>query len=169
SGVTPCALLLGCFAMEASRLVEKVCIECPVSTRPALNAKGIIGPFAVDLPLSFERETLRTMPEAALAASVQLLRLFDGLVFPVFTHGAPVLAFTYQEPLENLYVPTLGLRTTATLNAAPMWARLKLAVRHKGAVLEFRLTGNASEFSALELGRILRSIRGAATSWKAVP
>src|SRR5262249_18276849 len=141
-----------------------VTIECPVSTRAALDAGVVIGPFAVDVPVRFDRLRLMTLPEAALDASRQIVRLLDNRVASttdIHTVPGPIeYAFTYQDRLVTLGFPWLrGRADKAVLHACPLWVSLKLSARRCGSCLDLRVSWDPARFCEGDVDRILTGLR----------
>jgi amino acid adenylation domain-containing protein len=162
-GVTPCALLLGGFVRQLQRLTkdDEVCVECPVSTRSVLNAAGVIGPFAIDVPISFRRIDLKTSQNAAMIASTQIASLFDKIIFSshtanVKTNGL-LFGFTYQEPVR---IPNVhwGKGLAPTLRASPFWVDLKLSVRREPSGIECQLTYDPAVVSSSVADAVLAGV-----------
>jgi hypothetical protein len=167
-GVTPCAVLLGCFALEGARLSDPVVITCPVSSRPALRAEGVIGPLATDVPLPFSRHTLHDVATAALAAAERIGALFDAL--PCVPRHAVNAAegyrfgFTYLDPWSELKMPWGRVVRRAVLHAAPLWFALKLSATRKDGHLELRLRRDPSGVGA-EADTVVHRIRERVLAW----
>ena len=170
-GVTSCATLLGCFAMELSRRQGCATIECPVSTRAALDATHVIGPFSIDLPLCLEADRLTTLPESALEASQRLAALFDGLPFAVAgataSREAAGFSFAYQDCFADLGIPWLHRRARADLYASPLWTAVKLSARRTGSVLELRLSWDPAALVQTDAEAILDGLRSTLAHWHA--
>lgn len=164
-GVTPCATLLGCFTLAVRRFLGDVLIECPVSTRTALGAAGVIGPFAVDTPLQLDGVD-GGLPEVALQAAREIGTLFEGVTLPAeLPSGRAACAFSYQERAE-LDLPWLRGRARASLQATPFWVPLKLSVRHHGSLIELRLTRDPHQVDAAVADGILAVMRAALAEWE---
>jgi hypothetical protein len=167
-GVTPCAVLLGCFAMDAARLSDLVIVDCPVSTRATLGGEGVIGPFAVDMPLHFCRNTLQDLPSAAIAASTAIADLFDVLPFPsqrwLEESDGSGFAFTYLDRLPDLSVPWGRAVRRAVLHAAPLWSALKLSASRKGGDLELTLIRDPAK-AGPEADVIVQGMRQRVLEW----
>jgi hypothetical protein len=156
--------------MEAARLSDAVVIECSISTRAALAARAIVGPFAVDLPLRFPAGALRDLPDAAAAAATAIAALFDELPFSLDGSQYPWadgFAFSYLDRPDDLRVSWGKSVGRTVLHASPLWSALKLSAYRQGQSLELKLRRDPERYPAHVAEAILPRMRHCVLDWGA--
>jgi amino acid adenylation domain-containing protein len=177
-GITAAAMLLGGWAHvlgQGGSAAQALRVDVPVTTRPMLDGAGVLGPFALDLPLVWPADRLADFEEATLHAAGALPCLLDeafalargtGAAFDSASQPAE-FAFSYQNGLDALGArpwPALAAwGRELHLEAIPLGAALKLSVRHDPEGLRLALRGAESRLPRARGIALLRALRAALT------
>lgn len=150
-GVSPCALFLGALSMNVPDLARGAPVACPVSLRDALGGQGVLGPFAIDVPLSMDANSMGSLGEAAQMAAGQICRLLESprQLAALSADGAGASwAFNYQDRLRSggAHMGCQGAAwiKSQRLLAVPQWHDFKLSVSRGDGRVQMRLRGDAA-------------------------
>jgi amino acid adenylation domain-containing protein len=166
TGVSVCAVLLGALGMQIFAGRQGGTVACPVSLRDALAARGVLGPFAIDVPLGMDAAHLHCLAHAALMAADQICTLLDApsqMLSTSAQQSSTRWAFNYQDRFAatdgRAWEQLTGLTRAHELHVVPQWYDFKVSALRAGTRLRMRLSADSTLLPAAESLALLERLR----------